>query len=131
MVKNPPAIWETWGRSLGQEDPLEEEMPTHSNILAWRIPRQRSLVAYSPRGLKELDTAEHSPSKEIASLHTSVREESFYYLKIESSLSISDSSYYSSYQSFSSAGNACVLCYNQIVSRCEGDPGTQECISLV
>ena len=50
---------ETWLLSLGQEDPLEEEMPTHSNILAWRIPGQRSLVAYSPRGLKELDTAEH------------------------------------------------------------------------
>ena len=62
MVKNPPAkaeMLEMWLLSLGQEDPLEEEMPTHSNILAWRIPRQRSLVAYSPWGLKELDTAEH------------------------------------------------------------------------
>ena len=32
------AIWETWVRSLGQEDPLEKEMVTHSSILAWRIP---------------------------------------------------------------------------------------------
>ena len=32
------AMWETWVRSLGQEDPLEKEMATHSNILAWRIP---------------------------------------------------------------------------------------------
>ena len=39
MVKNPSAMWETWVRSLGREDPLEEEMATHSSILAWRIPR--------------------------------------------------------------------------------------------
>ena len=38
MVKNPPAIRETWVRSLGWEDPLEEGMGTHSSILAWRIP---------------------------------------------------------------------------------------------
>ena len=38
MVKNPSAIQETWVRSLGQEDPLEEGMATHSSILAWRIP---------------------------------------------------------------------------------------------
>ena len=37
MVKNPPAMWETWVRSLGLEDPLEKEMATHSSILAWRI----------------------------------------------------------------------------------------------
>ena len=33
-----PAMWETWVRSLGREDPLEKEMATHSSILAWRIP---------------------------------------------------------------------------------------------
>ena len=38
MVKNPPAIQETQVRSLGPEDPLEEEMATHSSILAWKIP---------------------------------------------------------------------------------------------
>ena len=37
-VKNLPAMWETQVQSLGQEDPLEEEMVTHSSILAWRIP---------------------------------------------------------------------------------------------
>jgi len=37
-VKNPPAMWETWVRSLGWEDLLEMGMATHSNILAWRIP---------------------------------------------------------------------------------------------
>jgi len=38
MVKNPPTMPETWVRSLGWEDPLEEGMATHSSILAWRIP---------------------------------------------------------------------------------------------
>ena len=39
MVKNPPAMPETWVRSLGWADPLEEGMTTHSCILAWRISR--------------------------------------------------------------------------------------------
>ena len=38
MVKNVPAMQETWVRSLSQEDPLEKELATHSSILAWRIP---------------------------------------------------------------------------------------------
>ena len=38
MVKSLAAMQETWVRSLGQEDPLEKEMATHSSILAWRIP---------------------------------------------------------------------------------------------
>ena len=38
MVKNMPAMWETQVQSLGQEDPLEKGMATHSSILAWRIP---------------------------------------------------------------------------------------------
>ena len=38
MVKNLPAMQETWGRPLGLEDPLEKGMVTHSSILAWRIP---------------------------------------------------------------------------------------------
>ena len=37
-VKNLAAMQETWVQSLGQEDPLEKEMATHSSILAWRIP---------------------------------------------------------------------------------------------
>ena len=39
LVMNPPAMWETWVRSLGWEDPLEKGKATHSSILAWRIPR--------------------------------------------------------------------------------------------
>ena len=49
---------ETWVLSLGQEDPLEKEMATHSSILAWEISWKRSLVGYSPWGHKELDTTE-------------------------------------------------------------------------
>ena len=37
LVKNLPAVQETWVQSLGQEDPLEKEMATHSSILAWKI----------------------------------------------------------------------------------------------
>ena len=39
LVKNPPAMWETWVRPLGWEDPLEKGKATPSSILAWRIPR--------------------------------------------------------------------------------------------
>ena len=38
LVKNPPAMQETWVRSLGWEDPLEKGKATHSNVLVWRIP---------------------------------------------------------------------------------------------
>ena len=38
LVKNPPAMWETWVRSLGWEYPLEKGKATHSSVLAWRIP---------------------------------------------------------------------------------------------
>ena len=47
-VKNLPAMQETWG-SLGQEDPLEEGMATHSSVLAWRIPRTEE-----PAGLQSM-----------------------------------------------------------------------------
>ena len=52
LVKNLPAMQETWVRSLGWEDPLEKGKATHSSILAWRIPRR------SPWGHKESDTTE-------------------------------------------------------------------------
>ena len=41
MVKNLPAMWETWVQSMGWEDPLQESMATHSSILAWRIAMDR------------------------------------------------------------------------------------------
>ena len=51
---------EMWVRSLGWEDSLEEEMTTHSCILAGESQGQRSLAGYSPLGPKESDTAEHT-----------------------------------------------------------------------
>ena len=57
-VKNLPAMQETWVRSLGLEDAMEEGMATHSSILAWKSHRQGSLVGYSPWGRKESDRTE-------------------------------------------------------------------------
>ena len=54
LVKNPPAMQETWVRSLGWEDLLEKGKATHSSVLAWRIQR----TAYSPWGHKESDMTE-------------------------------------------------------------------------
>ena len=45
-------------RSLGWEDPLEEEMATHSSVLAWSIPRTEEPVGCSPQGHRESDTPE-------------------------------------------------------------------------
>jgi len=59
MVKNLPAIQNTWVRSLDWDYPLEKGMATHSSILAWRIhPMDRSLAGHSPWGCKESDTTE-------------------------------------------------------------------------
>ena len=62
-VKNLPVIWETQVRSLGQEDPPEEEMATHSSILAWRIPWTEEPGRYNPWGRKELDMTEHAQTQ--------------------------------------------------------------------
>ena len=59
MVKNPPAMWEIWVRSLGWEDPLEEGMATHTSILAWRISMDREAWWATVYGvMKSLDTTE-------------------------------------------------------------------------
>ena len=58
MVKNLPAVQETWVQSMGWEDPLEKWMATHSSILAWRISWTEGLVSYCPWGHKELDRTE-------------------------------------------------------------------------
>ena len=52
LVKNPPAMQETWVPSLGWEDPLEKEMATHSSILAWRIPWTEGPGGLQSRGLQ-------------------------------------------------------------------------------
>ena len=58
MVKNLPAMQETWVCSLGWEDPLEKGMATHSSILAWKFHEQRSLTGDSSSGHRELDMTE-------------------------------------------------------------------------
>ena len=54
MVKNLPAMQETWLRSLGQEDPLEKEVATYSSILAWEIPWAEEPGRLQSMGLQEL-----------------------------------------------------------------------------
>ena len=67
MVKNPPAMRETWDRSLGWEDALEEGMATQSSALAWRIPRDGGALWATVHGVTEsvatelLNTAQHVP----------------------------------------------------------------------
>ena len=51
-VKNPPAMWDTWVRSLGWENPLEESMATHASILAWRIPQTEETGGLPSVGLQ-------------------------------------------------------------------------------
>ena len=59
MIKNLPAMWEAQVRSLGQEDPLEEEMETHSSIPAWRIPWTEEPGELQSMGSQRGDTIEH------------------------------------------------------------------------
>ena len=49
-----PALWETWVRSLGQEDPLEKEVATDSSILAWRIPWMEEPGGLQSTGLQRV-----------------------------------------------------------------------------
>ena len=58
-VKNLPAMQETLIQFLGQEDPLEKEMATHSSILAWSIPwTEGCLAGHIPRGLQSMESQE-------------------------------------------------------------------------
>ena len=54
MVKCLPTIWETQVQSLGQEDPLEKEMTTHSSTLAWKIPWMEEPGRLQPTGLQKV-----------------------------------------------------------------------------
>ena len=53
MVKNLPAMWETWVQSLGWKDSLEEGLATHSSILAWRIPMDRGAWQATVHGVEK------------------------------------------------------------------------------
>ena len=69
-LKRLPAIWETWVRSLGREDPLEKEMATHSSILAWRIPWTEELGGLLSTGRKESDTTERLHFHDLIHVNT-------------------------------------------------------------
>ena len=58
MIKNPPAMQEMLLRPLGQEDPLEKEMATHSSILAWRIPwiEEPGGLQWDPKRVRQLNS---------------------------------------------------------------------------
>ena len=66
-VKHLTAMWETWVRSLGQEDPLEKEMATHSSTLAWKILWMEE--PGTPWDRKELDTTEQLRSIHLGCSH--------------------------------------------------------------
>ena len=55
-VKRLSTVWETWVQSLGQEDPLEEGMATHSSILAWRFPMDRGAQRATVHGVAKRQT---------------------------------------------------------------------------
>ena len=67
MIKNWSAMWETWVRSLGQEDPLEKGMATHSSILAWRLSRTEE-----PDGLQSMGSQRIRMTEELTLLLTFV-----------------------------------------------------------
>ena len=56
LVKNPPAMRETWVRSLGQEDPLEKGKATHSSILAGKVPMDREAWWAAVHGIAKSQT---------------------------------------------------------------------------
>src|SRR5574337_69122 len=67
MVESLSAMWETWVRSLGWEDPLEKEVATHSSILAWKIPWMEEPGGLQSMGLQrvrhKLATRAYTPRK--------------------------------------------------------------------
>ena len=68
-VKNPLAMQETQVPSLGQEDPLEKEMATHSSVVTWEIPgKQRRLAGYDPCSHEEVDTTKLLSTHQFSSV---------------------------------------------------------------
>ena len=66
LVKNPPAMRETWVQSLGWEDPLEEGMATHPSILARRIPKDRGAWRAAVHGVTKSQTRLSGQAQQIA-----------------------------------------------------------------
>ena len=66
MVKNLPTMQETWVQSLGLEDPLEDGVATHSNVIAWRIPMDRGTWQGTVHGVAEEDQTEQPSTSQMA-----------------------------------------------------------------
>ena len=93
LVKNLPAMQETWFRSLGQEDPLEKEMATHSNTRAWRIPWAEEPGWCGPWDHKELEKEEQkfpkiSRRKEIIKIWAEIIETEIWTVAYQAPLSM-------------------------------------------
>ena len=73
MVKNPPAMQETWVRSLGWEDPPEEGMAAHSSVLAWRTPWKEDPGGLQSVGSQRVEHMAERLSTELSLLLTIVR----------------------------------------------------------
>ena len=73
MVKNLPVMQEKRVRSLGQEDPLEEEMADYSNILAWKIPWTEEPGRLQSMGLQRVDMTEHEQTQNYGKLRVGIR----------------------------------------------------------
>ena len=73
MVKNPPAMRETWGQSLGWEDTLEEVLATHSSILVWRIPTDRGAWWATVHGVAKSRTRPSDQAHTVTSRLMSVK----------------------------------------------------------
>jgi len=98
---------ETWVQSLGWEDPLEEEVATQSSIFPWeKSQEQRSLMGYSPWGLQELDTTEHTNTHTHTHTHTHVYAELVFFTNFL---------FY-----FRGAGSLCWAGRLSLVGACEG-----------
>ena len=80
MVKKPRAVQETQVPSLGREDPLEEDMATHSSILAWEIPWTEEAGRYSPWGHKDSDTTESLNTHTHTHTHKQTRTHVYTYI---------------------------------------------------
>ena len=77
VVKNPPPMQETWVQSLGQEDPLEKEMATHSSILAWEISWTEEPGGLQSMGLQKSQTQVWQNTHTHTHAHTEIQALSF------------------------------------------------------
>ena len=79
LVKNLPAVWETWVQSLGWDDPVKKGKATHSDILAWRIPWSRKKLDMTEKLLLSSSYALLSISQAVPIINIQVQYTTFYH----------------------------------------------------